>query len=662
MAKRKRQQSDRGSKRHKEEEILTGVFGRINSLEDVESVEDEEEYELKPRHFKDQEEDLVEGLPVKGKDGILERVMVKKQTKEEEPTEELEQPPQEPEKPEEPEEEEDDPASEYADLTPQERLLQIQEDLSKIADRLMEDPEENVLLLARAIRLCSSRDPVLSQLAILSLVPVFKSIAPSYRIRPLSDAEAGEKVSKDVARLRFFEQRLVKYYKKYIDILAREATFYSTTPRASELDRTLGLIASRAACELAAPLRFFNYRTDLIKILARRVMKKPANEPEFEVFRQCVKKLEELLVEDVNAGDISFDVVRLLSRAIKHREFRVDESVMNVFLALTILSDYDPMARAERRQEKLKIPKKNRVHFTKTQRKQLKERREIDKEMHHAEQKVTARERERNQAQVLKMLLTLYLETLKARPDKLMASVLEGLAKYGHQVNLEMMGDFLQVLREIADDLQNPTDLTTPADATRQILLCVITSFSLASYMPGKKVHLDLNQFIENLYSLLPSLSQDAEIEFSHKTLRLLDPLSQELNLKPSVNVSTEAELLLRCLNAIFFNSRSGSPARALAFTKRLYLDLLQFPEKTSIATLKFIDKLLSRFDEVRCLYTTEDRVSNGTYHSEAECIERANTEVAVLWENTLLEKHYNPTVVQNAKALMNRSKTKSII
>ncbi|VEU21029.1 DEKNAAC102016 [Brettanomyces naardenensis] len=689
MAKRVKQAVElRQKKRRKEEDkkLETSVFGKLsNNVSDDEVNSEEEEgeevaeYELEPRHFKDQNEDMVEGLPVRAADGSMQRVVMEKQKtprrKDEEREAEAKQEEEEKQQQEDTEnadkeivaEEVFDEAKDdqYINLSPSQRTIKVKEDLATMAERLMEEPEENVLMISRILRIMTSHNPVTAKLSLLTLVPVFKSISPGYQVRPLTESERKEKVSKDVQKSRFFEQNLVKYYRKYVDVLARKANIVGGSPRASTLDKELGVLATRAVCELAESLRFFNFTDALFKVMVRRIMRKPASAAEYDAFKKCVKTLEALLIEDAEAGNLSFDIVRFLCRAIRHREFRVDESVINIFLSLAVLGDYDPVATAEEKEMKMRTKKNDRVYLTKKQRKQYKERKQIEKEMDQAEQKITVEQREKYQADILKLVLTLYLEILKARPEKLMAPVLEGLARYGHQMNLDLMGDFLQVLRELSEELlaNQKAENSISSNQMRQILLCIITSFSLVSHMPPKKVHLDLNRFIDYLYSLLPVLSQDPDIEFSHKTLRLLDPLSTELRLvKPSVNVSTEAELLLRCLNAIFFNSRSGSNSRALAFTKRLYLNLLQFPEKTSIAVLKFVDKLMSRYDEVKCLYTTDDRIENGVYHADSDSIERANTEVAVLWENVLLEKHYNPTVVMSTKSLIKRAKGRDII
>lgn len=700
MGKRvKRSAELRNTKRRKEEnsKLQSSVFARVESGDEISDVEvsddniDEEtykdeiienqleDYEMKPRAFNDPNEGAEEGLPIRKSDGTLQRRIIRKQNdndqnssnnKEENDDDDNDdddddeklgkkysnKSKKEPKTNEVDEMFDEENDESYNGLTPEEKIIKTKEDIAEMAQMLIENPEENILQLSRLRRMSNSKNPLTAKLAILAMVPVFKSIAPSYYIRPLTDIEKREKVTKEVAKLRFFEQHLVINYKHYLDLIALKAAKTFSQPKVSSTDAELGIISTNAACELASALRFFNFRKEIFKILTRRIMKKPQNEFELKVYKKCINTIDSLLIEDASNGDISLELVILLSKSIRRRDFNVDESVINIFLSLTILNDYSPNSKHDDDEDKPKLKKKDRVHLSKKQRKQLKERKLIDKEMRDAEQAITAEQREKNQAQILKSLLTFYIEILKARPAKLMAAVLESLSKFGHMVNVDLMGDFLQVLREITEELLQNKDLNS--NEVRQVLLCIITSFSLVANLPPRKVVVDLNKFVDYLYSLLPNLALDAEIEFSHKTLRLIDPLSTtELNLKPSVNVSTKAELLLRCLNAIFFNSKSGSSKRALAFTKRLYLASLHLPEKSTVAIFKFIDKLMGRYEELKTLYTTEDRIQNGVYHPEVDETERANTEVAVLWENVLLDKHYSTNVAIGARHLFKNAK-----
>lgn len=242
-----------------------------------------------------------------------------------------------------------------------------------------------------------SHNPVTAQLSIMALIPVFKSLAPSYKIRPLSDAEKREKVSKEVARLRQFEQLLVANYQEYIDNLGRLAKISFTNSinnRKITNDQVrMGQLSTKAACELSmSSLRHFNYRNDVFVIIIRRLNRKPSNAEDLAVFTKCLRTLETLLKDDEENGDISFEVTRIMCKSIRDKKFRVDESVINIFLSLSVLSDYDP--NNNRRDEKPKLKKKDRVHLSKKERKARKERKEIDEEMRKAEAALTVEERE----------------------------------------------------------------------------------------------------------------------------------------------------------------------------------------------------------------------------------------------------------------------------
>lgn len=656
---RKRSQKEiqeRLAKRRKEADALleTGVFqvedtdGLENAMPSKTSWDDEEQdYELKPRTMKGQDtENTVEGLPIK-RDGKVERKMIKVQTK---PTNEEES------------ESEDDEAKTRGTLTTEdeeedndddtpdteETIIELKETIAELVEKIMEEAEENTAALTRLRKMAGSKNPNTAKFSMLALVPVFKSIIPGYRIRPLTELEKKEKVSKEVARLRNFEQNLVVNYKAYIDLLTR----LSRTPNNdTPINVNLGNLATNAAIELTSSSMHFNFRGELLTIIIRRICKpNPSADP---FFHKAVKVLEEILNED-EEGNVSVDVVRILSKVLKTRNYNVDESVINVLLSLDILHDYDPNTKREE-EVKMKLRKKDRVHLSKKERKARKERKQIEEEMRAAEQAVSAEEREKNQAEILKLTFALYLNILKSDITSLVGAVLEGLAKFGHMANFDLLGDFLVVMKELIANAE--LDNLSSAEV-RKVLLCIVTAFSLVSSHTHMKLSMDLSAFVDALYAVLPYLSFDADIEFSHKTLRLADPLNNEL-VKPSVNVSTKAELLLKALDHVFFRSKSGTKQRAAAFTKRIYMALEHTPEKTSIALLKFLEKLTTKYPEVLGLYSTDDRIGNGEFHIETDSPTRSNAEAAMIWENSLLVKHYCPSVVKGVKALLHKSQEK---
>lgn len=652
---------ERTAKKRKQQdaELLANGFQNASNFADTEdhdehvnrretdSWEEEQDYELMPRKLQGYGDEVVERLPIKV-NGRIERKLHKKSSnikdfnekeQDEEDDEELSE-----EKSESParDSEQDGESDEEPDT--EESIIALKEDIADLVEKILEEPEENTAALSRLCRMAGSKNPNTCKFSMLALVPVFKNIIPGYKIRPLTDLEKKEKVSKEVARLRNFEQTLVLNYRRYLDLIKD----LSKVPNNEDpLKVSLGALATQAANELASNVSHFNFRDDLITILVRRVCK--PNLRADPISSQSIKTLEVLLNDD-DEGNISLSVVRILAKTLKVRKYNVDESVLNILLSLEVLQDYDPNTKTE---EQVSKPKAKKIHLSKKQKKVRKELKAIEDEMRKAEQSVSAEEREKNQGEILKVILALYLNILRIDSSALVGSVLEGLVKFGSMANLELLGDFLEVMKDIIrnTEIENPSSFTV-----RKILLCIVTSFSLVAAHTQMKLHTDLSTFVDALYALLPHVSLDPDLELSHKSLRLADPLNNEL-IKPSVNVSTKAELLLKALDHVFFRSRSGTKLKALAFTKRLYTCMENTPEHTTIALLKFLEKLKSRYPELSGLYSTEDRVGNGVFIMETDNPTRSNAESAVLWENNILRNHYCPVVVKGIKSFASHSR-----
>lgn len=565
--------------------------------------------------------------------------------------------------------------------SPQQKLLSLKENIARLATQLQEQPDENTHSLNELCRYACSEVEAECVLAIAALVPVFKSLAPSYKIRTLSESEKREKVSREVAKQREFEEGFVRYYRKFIDRL-QTLSVESLKPTLSSLLLTTSITA---ACELCmSSLRYFNFNEDLFSILIRCLGRKPRDNGANSQFTHCIRTIEALLKEDGEQGEISLKITRILSTKIKKVSYRVDESVFNVFLCLSILNNADPFINNSNQRKTEGYSKKKRIHLSKKERKARKEAKAIDEEMLRAEQAVSAKDRVQYQAQILQCLFKLYLETLRdsllksSDAHHLVAAVLEGLSRFGPMANIDLVGDFLEVLKELMDriiwDQEIGSTLKVPAkgiysaEDIRQILLCVATSFALISNHTehGKlPFPVDLSRFVEGLYAVITDIGLDADLELSSRSLRLEDPLGEELGEeKPAVNVSTRSELLVKCLDFIFFRSKSGSKTRVMLFLKRLFMMSLHTPEKTTNANFKFISKLLHRYGEfVNTLWSTEDKVEDtvhklGFEHDLIDCnMKTSNAHSAILWENILYESHYCQTHRDLSRSLAKFSK-----
>jgi nucleolar complex protein 3 len=180
-----------------------------------------------------------------------------------------------------------------------------------------------------------------------------------------------------------------------------------------------------------------------------------------------------------------------------------------------------------------------------------------------------------------------------------------------------------------------------------------VTAFALLDGQAGETMNLDLSFFVNHFYSALYALALNPDVELSHRTLRLDDPLELDVAKRPAVNISTEMEMVIRIFESIFLRRGNKSRLRAEAFGKRLATGSLHLPEKSTIASLKIFHKMMTKFGGVKSLFSTDDRVANGVYHPEADVPEHSNPEAATIWETALLEKHYSPKVSQAALAVL---------
>lgn len=148
-----------------------------------------------------------------------------------------------------------------------------------------------------------------------------------------------------------------------------------------------------------------------------------------ETFITCRAALEELFRTDEDGGP-SLEAVQLLAKMMKAKHYRIDESILNTFLSLRLLSELDLKGSQDKVDNPRKRKKKDREFRTKKARKLEKGRKATEKEMDEADATVSHEEREQRQSETLKLVFATYFRILKEKPPGLMGATLEGLAKY----------------------------------------------------------------------------------------------------------------------------------------------------------------------------------------------------------------------------------------
>ena len=550
------------------------------------------------------------------------------------------------------------------------QILEAKEELARIASLVNEDPEEHIHALKTLAAIAESENVTVKKLALATQVSIFKDLIPGYRIRPLSEEAMGEKISKDVKKLRTFEQKLVTGYQAYVTQLGKLA---KSSGHKNEDAAGLATVAVSCACNLITAVPHFNFRGELLKILIGKLSTRRVDAD----FVRCREGLETLFESDED-GTASLEAVTMLTKMMKGKNYHFDESVLNTFLHLRLLTEfshkasYNKVDKAEEEEPTGKQLKKKREFRTKRLRKELKEKKAIEKEFKEADAAVSHEERDRMQAETLKMVFVAYFRILKARSPRLMGAVLEGLARYAHLINQDFFGDILEALRDIittaevsaaaeasededASEDDDDDDEVPSRNLTRESLLCVITAFALLEGQDAAKaasaLKLDLSFFITHLYRTLHPVALNPDIELSSKSLHLPDPNlpTPAYPTTHKINVQTTIVLLIRSLSSVLLPAaslRAVPPLRVAAFAKQLMTISLHMPEKSCTAMLGLLNRITkSHGKKVAPLWNTEERRGDGVFDALRGEVEGSNAFAGTVWEGEILRRHFAPGV-----------------
>ncbi|OLL22461.1 Nucleolar complex-associated protein 3 [Neolecta irregularis DAH-3] len=579
--------------------------------------QDEQDYETAPRILKDTTKTESTRLPIKLQNGYLQSVKGPKTVVEEESSSE----------------EEDDQSQDHEDsekVVIKDDVVESKETLANLASSLIEDPEENISNLGKIRQVYITGNETIQKLALLTQLAVFRDIIPGYRIRSPTEEEKKMKTSKDVRRLRLFEETLLGSYKLYIDELSKIVK--EARKNAETFNGTgMNVIAVDCICKLLTSVPHFNFRSDLLATIVA-ILSRKTIDTAFIKSRNAIGEM----FEDDQDGRASFEAVRILTKMIKDRGYNIHEKTLDTFLRLRLLVDLDgkPLESVNRKRKK-----NERQHRTKKARKLAKERILIEKEMKEADASVNTEQLNQLENESLKLVFTTYLNILKQGRPELIAATLEGLAKFSHLINLDLFADLLEVLKDILRDSES-REITQ----TRDILLCIITSFAILNGQQETKFNIDLSQFITQFYKILLPWSLNPAIESKQRT--------HIENYELKVNVATETDILIRCFEAIFMKRRNTPIVRTASFVKRLLISSLHTPEKSCTAILNMLTRLIQRHARLHALFSADEVAGTGMFRGDTDDPETSNPFASIAWETCILRNHYSPRV-RNAVTLI---------
>lgn len=233
--------------------------------------------------------------------------------------------------------------------------------------------------------------------------------------------------------------------------------------------------------------------------------------------------------------------------------------------------------------------------------------------------------------------------------------------------------------RDDDDEASTPRSSGSEITDAQHQLQCIVTAFELLSGQ-GEALDIDLTDFINRLYALIPILSLMPDIESerasrpstststpststsSNAQIRANGSGKPQASSKPHTSKPTStSDMLFRALFLAFSlrhpasastGSQNHIPSwRSAAFTKRLLTASLHWPPSMILRTLDFVGTLLDRDSKLLGLFTSDAHAvgAGGKYRPDLQDPQLCNPfgSGCELWELSVLEKEHLDTGVR---------------
>lgn len=507
----------------------------------------------------------------------------------------------------------------------QNEVFSKKENIASIATSILENPDASIQKLKELNAYCQDTDVTIQKMAIISMFKVFKDIIPEYRI--ITGLDEGVQLSKDVRNLRKFEYELLSNYQKYIQQLqvyikkAHKASKRVAKARTDEdvdffQSKThfesmvgLGKVSIVALGDLLYHKTHFNFRSQIIRTLV------PILGSPNDVLYNTALKYIATLFKDEKKGAVSLEITRAITKYIKLKNYRVNQKTLHILIYLNLTVSMED-------NEDIFNPVSKKKHMTKKEKKQMKKDKELEKEMAIVSAEENRQEANKIQSELLKTIFLLYFKVLKTpEASNLLPSVLEGMAQFSHLINVDLILNLLEVLK----NLIQTTDMPLIASMN-----CVITSFQTLRNL-GDALNVDLKDFYTYLYGLIPKIL--TQVDQFEKTL----------------------PLLVRCLELLLTARTVIGMERVAAFIKRLLISSISLPPNGALALLSIIERLFRKYPKVQQILDAEV-CGSGSYQPEIEDPEHTHALSSTAWEFSILVQHYHPTVKKFAELVFKQS------
>jgi nucleolar complex protein 3 len=316
---------------------------------------------------------------------------------------------------------------------------------------------------------------------------------------------------------------------------------------AGRADSTVGVTAMQCLGELLTTLTHFNFRINIMTA----VVSKMSTKTPIDVGIIACNAMRTLFDNDVS-GEASCEAVKLISKMIKGKNFKVEESVLKTFLHLKLkdeltIEDVQSGGKNGKKRKRDKEP-----HISKKVRKALKKDVEVEKELKEAEAEYSREEKQKLHTETLKYVFLTYFRVLKnADTSPLLPAVLEGLSQFAHLINVDFFADILAVLKRITLEHYNSYADGEGSSSAKSAFHCIIAAFQLLTGQ-GEAINIDLKDFNTSLYTQLmrlpmnPAFSEPTFLSGADDTR--VGPESAATGIKHMKDVHSRCEIELAML------------------------------------------------------------------------------------------------------------------
>ncbi|PIC23175.1 hypothetical protein B9Z55_016963 [Caenorhabditis nigoni] len=564
---------------------------------DEDEDEDEDDVETKKRKFAGQlEEGHEELLPIKLKDGTLIRPTREKEVEEQE----------EEEKSDIEEGEEDEPhkedfshlsASEL--ITKRRELLQeFKDTIASHANMLLANPQVNIVRLRDLYNLCNGekvhslvREPV-QKLAMASTLQVLLDIVPGYAIREQTAEEKAQKQKKETRNLVNFEESLLRYHLKYLQLCEKLSNKLVGKDRHNDENTftfKMGILSVKALARIVISAPHFNYSTNIISSLVRLSLAK--NET---VVREVCDAIRTVFKEDLHLK-ITLFTSRSISTLVTKRKGRVPPELLKTLLSMNIteVANEDKKSGKDALIAKKYQIKKERA--SKTAKKYKKQLARLEADLLEVEAEESLTKKMKHATEAMKFAFQTYFSVLKRMPSSaLLEPVLEGLSKFAHLLSIEFYEDIVSTMENM---VQNEN--LKPLDQ----LHCINTVFVILSG-DGQLLNIDPSKFYRLAYRVLNHLPFEKRPE--HRKNQIV--------------------MAAKTLETMLVTRRKAVPlSRVAAFVKRLLSIATVLDDFPALCIVSLVRSLFIAHPKLSSMIEDEEGGAPGVFRQDIDDPDVAN-------------------------------------